>query len=389
MLDFDKEELCYGCEVCSNICPKSAITMIEGYDGFLYPIINGDKCINCGICDKACSVLNREESKKKLTEREALAVYNNDESIRKESSSGGLFTALATYIIQQGGIVVGSVFNENIEVVHSLTDNINGIEPMRGSKYVQSKIGNSYTEVRKKLKEKKQVLFTGTPCQVAGLYNFLGDRHENLYTFDVICHGTPSPLVFKKYIEHIKKNKNNIKKYNFRDKAHGWKNFNTKVDYIDNSVSIESFSKNIYMKGFLKDLYLRGSCYNCKYKEDNMLSDITIGDFWGIEGKYPEIDDDKGLSAVLINTDKGNELIANVKNELFIKKVYLEDISKGNPALIRPVAKNKNREVFFENINKVDIITNIEKYTKENIIIKIKKDMRRLIGKTLRILKLR
>lgn len=389
MLDFDKEELCYGCEACSNICPKSAITMIEGYDGFLYPVIDEDKCINCRMCDKACLVLNKKESEKNLTEREALAVYNNNEFIRRESSSGGLFTALANYIIEQDGVVFGAAFNESIEVVHTLADNTNGIESMRGSKYVQSRLGSTYSEVRKKLKEKRKVLFTGTPCQVAGLYNYLEDRPENLYTFDVICHGTPSPLVFRKYIQYIGKNKNNIKRYSFRDKTCGWKNYNTKIEYMDNSIVIKSASRDIYMKGFLKDLYLRGSCYSCKYKGNNILSDITIGDFWGIESKYPEIDDDRGLSSVLINTDKGNELINSVKNDLFIKMVYVEDILKGNPALIRSVSKNKNRKVFFENINKVDIVTNIEKYTKENLIIKIKKNAKRLIGKTLRMLKLR
>ena len=390
MLDFNKEELCYGCEACSNICPKSAITMTEGYDGFIYPIINEDKCISCGMCNKVCPVLNKKEGEKKLAEREALAIYNKDESIRKESSSGGLFTALSNYIIEQGGIIFGVVFNENMEVMHTFTDNIDGIRLMRGSKYVQSRIGNIFKEVKTKLKEGRKVLFTGTPCQVAGLYNFLRYRPENLYTCDVICHGTPSPLVFKKYVNYIQEDKNiKIKKYSFRDKTFGWKNYNTRIDYMNNNISVQSFKKDIYMRGFLKDLYLRNSCYNCNYKGDNILSDITIGDFWGIENKYPEIDDDRGLCAVLINTSKGNDILENIKNSLFIKKVKVNDILEGNPSLIRPVKKNKNREEFFKNINKEDIVVNIEKYTKENIFIKMKNKIRRLIGKTLRILKLR
>lgn len=373
MLDFNINELCYGCEACKNICPKQAIIMKESYDGFLYPHIYKDLCISCRKCDKVCLVLNEKISEKKFKNRKAFAIYNIDDSVRKESSSGGLFTAVANYVIQHKGVVFGAVINENMEIVHTETESIDGIKAMRGSKYVQSRIDNIFTKVLKKLQDGKLVLFTGTPCQVNALYNFLNHDYDNLYTCDVICHGVPSPLVFNKYLKCMEDNRNRkIVKCNFRDKTFGWKKYNIEIQYEDNNSTLTKFNEDIYMKGFLSDLYLRNSCYNCKCKADNVMSDITIGDFWGIENKYPEIDDDKGIGAVIINTIKGRKIIDLLKDNIFIKSVSLEDIIDGNSSLKKAAKKNKYRNKFFNDINNMDIVKNIHKYYKKNISMKSK-----------------
>jgi coenzyme F420-reducing hydrogenase beta subunit len=373
MLDFDVNELCYGCEACKNICPKQAIVMKKSYDGFLYPNIDKDLCIGCRKCDEVCLVLNKKVSEKKFRDRKAFAVYNLDDSIRKESSSGGLFTTIANYVIQRKGAVFGVVVSDNMEIIHTETESIDGIEAMRGSKYAQSRIDYIFTKVLKKLQDGKFVLFTGTPCQVNALYNFLNHNYDNLYTCDVICHGVPSPLVFNKYLKYMEDNKDSkIVKYNFRDKTFGWKKYNIKIQYEDNNSTLTKFNEDIYMKGFLSDLYLRNSCYNCKCKTDNVMSDITIGDFWGIENKYPEIDDDKGMAAVIINTTKGRKIIDILKDNIFMQPVSLNDIIDGNPSLRKAAKKNKCRDKFFHNINNIDIVKNIHKYYKKSISIESK-----------------
>lgn len=335
MIDIKNNYDCCGCGACEQICPKKCIVLSEDQEGFVYPNVDKDICIDCGLCEKACPVINEG------VEREPLHVYgamNKNEEIRLKSSSGGIFTILAEQTIADGGVVFGARFNEKWEVQHNYTEIIEGIEALSVSKYVQSHIGNSYKEVEQFLKSSRKVLFVGTPCQVAGLKRFLRKDYENLLLVDFICHGVPSPKVWRMYLDELIRTKcgvgknsvslslNEISNISFRDKSNGWKKYgfriwsksafkadiNTVSEFgitlnEESIVYSELFSKNIYMRGFLTDLTLRPSCYKCSAKSGRSGSDITIADFWSIQLVAPEFDDDKGVGLVLVNTPKGRE----------------------------------------------------------------------------------
>lgn len=315
---------CCGCHACMSICPKSCISMRADEEGFLYPLVDEQACINCGLCEKVCPVINQSEPRNPI---EVYAAKCSDEEIRRESSSGGVFTAFAERVISDGGVVFGAKFDKEWRVIHAWTDTIEGLAQFRGSKYVQSCIGNAYKEAEQFLQQGREVLFTGTPCQVAGLKKYLRKEYDNLTTIDVVCHGVPSPLVWQEYLKGLEcakrtDGKNTVSSslndvsiiadISFRDKTMGWKKFGFKIGYVaskatENSVSksvveyhIEPFYENLYMKGFLRNLYLRPSCYNCAAKSGRSGSDLTIADFWGVERNHPELNDERGVSAMLV-----------------------------------------------------------------------------------------
>ncbi len=312
MIKLKTKQDCCGCEACIQICPKNALSARADCEGFLYPSLDLSNCIDCGLCERVCPVINQSAP------RIPLAVYaakNANTSIRDNSSSGGIFTLIAEQIIRENGVVFGAKFDENWNVIHAATENIEGLVAFRGSKYVQSKIGNSYKEVATYLKIKRKVLFTGTPCQISGLMHFLRKKDENLLTLEVICHGVPSPGVWASYLSELCKQHNQTSpaklfhQINFRDKSQGWKKFSLKItNHTDSPNEVflcERFERNIFMQGFLSDLFLRPSCHYCPAKAFSSQSDISLADFWGIENLRPDIDDDRGVSQVSINTEKG------------------------------------------------------------------------------------
>lgn len=333
----DKKNCC-GCSACVQRCPKQCIRLDEDAEGFLYPNVNEEACIKCGLCEKVCPILNQAD---KLPALEVLAVKNQDEEERMNSSSGGLFLPLAREVINKGGVVFGAVYDEHWEVHHVYTEKIEDVYPMIGSKYLQSRIENTYKEAEIFLKQGREVLFVGSPCQIAGLRTFLRNKeYPNLLAVDFLCHGVPSPGVWRRYLAETYggydaedqsrlqatggKNtvllsslnaKSPIGDIKFRDKEEdGWKKFRfvvrkksvSKAD--QNSVlSSDIHYNNPFMRGFLSDIYLRPSCYECKCKNGVNHSDMTIADFWGINQIAPEFDDDKGVGLVLLNTKKGEE----------------------------------------------------------------------------------
>ena len=333
MIDIKEKHNCCGCGACVQVCPKQCISMSADNEGFLYPQVDTEICIDCGLCEKVCPVINQNEP------REPLAVYaakNNNEEIRLKSSSGGIFTLLAEQIITEGGVVFGARFNEKWEVIHDFTETIEGLEPFRGSKYVQSIIGDNFKVAKQLLNEGRKVLFSGTPCQIAGLKKFLRKEYDNLLTVEVVCHGVPSPMVWRDYLDYKRAKratgKNTVSSslnefpvitgISFRDKTNGWKKFGFKICYAaskaaENSVSksantanceITPFNEDIFMKGFLKNLYLRPSCYNCAARQGKSGADISIADYWGINKIHSEFDDNKGVGLILIYTKMGEEV---------------------------------------------------------------------------------
>ena len=363
MIEIKDKKDCCGCYACYNICPKQCITMKVDEEGFWYPVIEQNKCINCNLCEKICPVINPIDRNTSL--KLSYAMKNKDEEIRLRSSSGGMFYLLAENIIRQNGVVYGAGFDGDFSVKHIKINKEQEIGLLQGSKYLQSSIGNTYVQVKKDLEGDKKVLFTGTPCQIEGLKNFLRKDYINLFTMDFICHGVPSPMIWKEYLNEIRDNKQGeIKKVYFRDKKLGWKLFSLKIIF-EKDTYINDLNQDLYMKGFLQDLYLRPSCYNCKFKKINRLSDITVADFWGIDKVLPKMDDDKGTSLIIIHTDKGKQLFDILFDRMIVNEVNMNEALKYNLSMIKSVKYNKKRKEFFERfINEKTLTTLIFQYTK-------------------------
>lgn len=333
---------CTGCGACVNICPNSAIMMIPNDEGFITPKIDTTVCINCGLCEKHCPVLVKKEN----TNGEQPEIYavRADDSIREKSSSGGFFSLVAEWIIQQDGIVCGAAFDKNFQLHHIVVDNVADLDLLRGSKYLQSNVGNIYNQVKNTLKDNRKVLFTGTPCQVAALYNITG-QDENLYTIDILCHGVPSQEIFNRYLSEISDGRT-VKSINFRSKEFGWVCNHIKIDFLNGESYIGTDKEDAYEKGFLQNLFLRLSCSNCSFCELPRWANITMGDFWGISKIDSSQNDGKGTSLVLINNEKGEYIFNGIKGTIQYKKIDVEPQNMPN-RFHAFYAANRNRERFF------------------------------------------
>lgn len=352
--------LCNGCMACVYKCPQNCIEIIENEEGFLYPQIQKDKCIDCGLCVKTCE--SCREYFTELKPMKSYAAYNLDSSQRIKSSSGGIFVALSEWIIDNDGYVVGAAYVSRDKVEHIIVKDKNDLPELMGSKYVQSFIGNVLREIKELLDEQKKVLFSGTPCQLAGLKSYLGKEYENLYLVDLVCHGVPSPKVFKHYVKLMEEKHNKeIKSVNFRDKIHGWSQFHVSVKFVDGRRVSDVNYTNSYMKGFLQNVSLRNSCYENKCKSLGRKSDITLADLWGAEEILPEIKDDEGISWVIVHSEKGKDILEQVKNQFCLIEINEEEAVKSNSSVIKSVSKGKNREIYYKNVLKTKDIDEFEK----------------------------
>jgi polysaccharide pyruvyl transferase WcaK-like protein/coenzyme F420-reducing hydrogenase beta subunit len=353
------KKTCSGCGACAAVCPSKCIKMEESKEGFLYPNVDYTKCTDCGLCRKVCIVNQKIESKSFKT---AYAAMNKNDEIRLNSSSGGVFDLLAKYTLNNKGVVIGAAFNEHNEVCHIIIDKIKDLNKLYGSKYVQSNLKNTYIETKKYLEEGKEVLFSGTPCQIFGLKSFLSKKYDNLLTVDFVCHGVPSPKIFKKYCEFLEKENNSkITEINFRNKSKGWKLSSSKYVFANGKTLVENSNENIYMKAFLNNLSLRESCYNCKIKKLVSGSDITLADYWGVEKVHEKLDDNKGTSLVIINSPKGGLVFDEINCELNFLETNFDVAASYNRCVNESVSPHPNRSQFFENIdnnNIVDLINN-------------------------------
>ena len=367
-----KEKLqCTGCHGCANICPVQAVTMKSDDEGFLYPIIDEEKCIGCHLCEQVCPIHKSSCASEKTPN--AFAAVCTYENIRMGSSSGGVFPVLAEYILKKNGAVFGAVSTEDCKSVeHQVAFNIDENTAQRGSKYLQSRIGSTYKQAEELLKSGKMVLFTGTPCQIAGLYAYLRKNYENLYTQDLICHGVPSPLVWKKYLDEMeKKARKSIKSVSFRNKGRGWKNYSLRVEFSNRSIYCKSLIEDPYLKGFMSDLFLRPSCYECRYKSIGRQADITLADFWGVEKVFPELDDDCGVSLIYVHSQKGKELLDAVRNDFVLKPVDANLGAQYNPAMIKSSRCPERRRDFMADLHNFSYKRLSRKYLQPSVFEKL------------------
>lgn len=380
MLQLTDKSKCCGCAACAQRCPKQCISMWEDNEGFSYPIMDKESCIDCGLCEKVCPVINQNEPSKP---EKVYAAINPDEKTRKESSSGGMFTMLAEKVLSEKGVVFGARFDDKWEVIHDYCETVEDLAKFRGSKYVQSKIGQCYKQAEIFLKDGRLVLFSGTSCQIAGLNKYLHKEYLNLLAVDVVCHGVPSPRVWREYIKKLKERPKGVAGKNtvlsslnakpvitgiaFRDKSIGWKKYgfvvrghadlteacgNSVLSSKDNEhiVFQEVHYENLFMEGFLKNIYLRPSCYACPAKSGKSGSDITLADYWGIGNHHPEMDDDKGTSLVLLKTSKGASRFAEL-GCIVAETTYAEALA-GNPSIEKSVAMPSRRHRIMAKLEK-------------------------------------
>lgn len=371
---YDQKNKCYGCTTCLNSCPVGAIKMIEDEKGFLYPEVDEEKCISCGLCKKVCPY-NKEISDNNVLN--AYAAKNKDDYIRSLSSSGGLFSVMANYVLDNNGIVVGVILDNNLDVKHVCIDNKEDLVKMRGSKYVQSNMIGIFPQIKKHLENQKMVLFTGTPCQCAGLRNYLKKDYNNLFICDLVCHGVPSPKLFKEHIDLLNK-KGKVINYKFRSKVNGWHN-HTEVICYENKEDYKSNISQSFKQFFGSNLNLRDSCYNCKFANIKRIGDITIGDFWGAEKKCKNFDDNKGISLVLINNKHGMHLFKTIKDELILLDVT--NIDYRQKPLLCHVNKSKKVDEFWDDYFKYGYVYILKNYTRSIMMMKIRKILKKIIFK--------
>lgn len=354
---------CTGCGACWNICPKGCIVSQKDEEGFPYPQVDDGKCVNCDLCVKVCPIQNKMKSENRKAE--VYAAWSKDSDIRYKSTSGGAFTELAKVILDQGGVVIGAAYDEDNLVHHIMISSHEEIEKIRQSKYIQSDMEDIYCKVKQVLKTRNKVLFCGAPCQVAGLKHYLQGDSTFLYTSDFICRGMNSPKAYSYWLQELESVFcSKASRVWFKYKKNGWKKspLCTRVDFENGTSYVADGDKNLFMLGYLRgNLYLRPSCGHCQFKGVDRYSDITLADFWKIDSQY---DDDCGTSMVMVNTEKGRELLDLTKDRMFIYKKDFEEIKRGNVCFDGSVTLNPKRRQFLMRLGEKPFSKLVDEYTR-------------------------
>lgn len=389
MIDKINKELCTGCEACFNICPESCIEMVVDDTGFRYPKVDYDKCVVCKVCIKTCPSLSKPLLVENWGVPKVFAAWSLNEDIRLNSTSGGIFSELAKEVLLEGGFVVGARYNEQHLVEHDMIENIDEVVKLRQSKYVQSDIKDIFRRIEEKLNKDKLVAFCGSPCQVAGLINYLKRSYNNLVTFDFVCRGTNSPKAYTKYIEMLENKYNSkIEKVWFKNKTYGWNRFSTRINFKNGKSYIKDRYSDLYMRGYIEEnLYMRPCCFDCKYKDFPRIADITLADFWGVGKTDPSLDADKGTSLVMINSKKGDELFNKITDRVFRKESTIEKALPGNNAITKSADPNPNSGEFLIMLDKHRFNVCFRKYAQNKGYRRIKNKIYRIGGRVKRILK--
>ena len=382
-INIENDKDCCGCRACENICPQDAITMEKNQEGFYYPKVNYEKCVDCGLCRKACPMANKIDKNKEkyLKQPKYYAVTTKNEDILNKSTSGGMFYEIAKYILDKNGIVYGSTMDKELKVRHIAIEKIEEMHNVMGSKYVNSDLGNCFNKIREQLNNNKLVLFSGVPCQCAALQKYLLKDYDNLITVEVVCHGTPNQDLFDKYIKYLEeKEKAKVIDYKFRSKeASRWGTFRGSISYEKNG---KQYKKSVnadfdkYYSSFLNAENYRESCYVCPFAKEERYSDFTLGDFWGIEYVDSKLKNINGVSSVIINSNKALNIVKNISENINLKEVTYKDISLKNTQLKQPSTRLIKRNNWYNNFNNKCFIERI------NVNISLKKILKMLVPTT-------
>lgn len=359
------QQACTGCGACAAACPQLCLEMNPDLEGFLYPHRNEGNCNHCGLCTDICGQVAPIRGHVDHAQiPKVFAGWHLDADIRGTSSSGGVFSALAEYLVARGGVIVGAAYDDNLVVRHRLVESTADLRYLRGSKYVQSDFSPAlYRKIRDLLRGGRQVLVSGTPCQIAGLRGFLQGPYENLYCCDLACHGVPSPLFWAKYLTQLKRPGQTLMNVCFRDKTRGWKKFSIRHDFDPPPGNILPIHADTYMKAFLRNYSLRPACYNCPFACVPRVGDITLADFWGVAKQYPQYDtDDVGTSLILVNSPKGERWLASCSSNLYLGAADLDTAVSGNPVLVRPCQRPLERESFYPDLNTLPFPAFVQRY---------------------------
>ena len=373
---------CCGCSACAQACVKKCITMRTDYEGFTYPEVDLSTCVQCGLCKKACPIINADSNSNEMLHYPAYAAFADAENVRLRSSSGGIFTLLAENVLHKGGMVFGAAFDDEFMVSHIGIEHIEEITRLQGSKYLQSRIGNTYYEAKVALDAGRQVLYSGTACQIAGLKGYLKKEYPNLLTLDVLCHGVPSPKVWNSYLRSQEVLHNgHVRRTFFRHKKYGWKTFALLLEFSNNKAYERIFAEDPFMQMFLSNICLRPSCYACKFKSLSRPSDITIGDCWGIDNIYPDMDDDKGTSIVFAHSEKGMDLLKKIWGEMTYKEGNIEELLPNTADSRKSVSPHPNRNTFFAALDAGENCDELLKFVKPKVSIlgKVKRKIKVII----------
>lgn len=375
---FSIPHACCGCGACADICPKEAIT-IQRKDGFDYPVVNQNLCVGCGRCKSVCTF-----QKEKVYESNCIAAYacKSRDSVRMCSSSGGVFTAVSDFVLNMGGVVYGASFDEAMVLKHTRTTDTAGRDSMRGSKYIQSSTVGVFRSVMQDLRDDKYVLFTGTPCQVAALKSFLGREYDHLVCVDIICHGVPSPEVWERFVQYIeKKYSGQLTDYAFRNKTVAWRRYSPTATFADGRMVGENDHTGSFIELFRYDVCLRPSCTSCRYASVHREGDLTIGDFWGIENVFPQLDDNKGVSALMVNTEKGVAFLRQLQADLELIPCTQEQIATKQPNMFHPSRYSNKAAHFQRDYRKIPFPAVLRKYTRVGFKRRIIDEIKRIMEK--------
>lgn len=356
MINIQNKVDCCGCNACGDICGKHAISFVTDNEGFWYPKVNKELCVDCGLCDKVCPIQNKADFVERYAEPNVFAAYTKDEAIRLDSTSGGIHSMLAMKMYEKDAYVGGAVYNQDHTCSQIVDNNPERLPEIRSSKYLQSNAEGVYKEIRGLLKEGKNVFFCGCPCQIHALYNFLGKEYESLVTCDFICRGVNSPKVFLKYMDMLERQfGSKATEIKFKNKKWGWHNFSLRVNFENGKEYCKDRYHDLFFIGYLQaGNFTRPSCYECHFKGFPQKADITLADFWGIENIDKSMDQDKGTSLVIVNSEKGQVLFDSIKEQIEWRQFTMDDARAGNPAMDGSLSSAKpNREAFFNDLDKL------------------------------------
>jgi len=363
MIQIQDKKLCCGCHGCAQACPKQCIEMVADEEGFYYPKVDESRCIHCGLCDKVCPVLKAKPDAQDK-QPAAVAARNQDDVIRKESSSGGVFTLLAEQVIARGGVVFGAAWTEDFRAVQHIAVRTEAdLAKLRSSKYLQSTIGSCYSQAKESLDRGVEVLFSGTPCQIEGLRQFLRKEYDNLLCVDLVCHGVPAPGVWRRYLSECEENKQSkVSGVTFRDKSTGWKSYCITLGFENGEKQSLPVLGEPYMRAFLSNACLRPSCYDCRFKKRNRESDLTLADFWGIEEVCPQMDDDRGTSLVLIHSPAGQAAMDSIRHQITMEQVDAGAALHQNPSAVVSSKVHENREAFLASLSSMSFPAAVKRW---------------------------